>query len=119
VLAPAAPLWLVVAVWTVSGLGAGLINPILSSVMYERIPGPLLGRAWALAGTLAWAGIPLGGPVGGVLAAVLGLGLATLVLAAGYLAATTLPALRPEWRGLDRPTATPPPAGADRAGGQG
>jgi hypothetical protein len=30
---------MVVAVWTVSGLGAGLINPILSATIYER-PGP-------------------------------------------------------------------------------
>jgi MFS family permease len=92
---------MVVAVWTVSGLGAGLINPILSATIYERVPRPLLGRVTALGGTLAYAGMPVGGPVAGLLVATAGFAPAVLVLAAAYFAATTLPALRPQWRELD------------------
>ncbi|MGH3499854.1 MAG: MFS transporter, partial [Nocardioidaceae bacterium] len=65
VLALGAPLWLVVVVHVVSGSGAGFLNPIIGAVIYERIPRRLLGRVGSLIDALAWAGIPLGGIVGG------------------------------------------------------
>jgi MFS family permease len=99
------PIVLVVVVWGVAGLGSGFINPILSAVLYERVPRPMVGRVTALAGTMAFAGTPFGGPAAGVLIALAGLSPAILACAAVYFAATMLPALRPEWRNLDgRPT---------------
>lgn len=103
VLALDLPLWAVASVWALSGLGAGFINPILSTTMYERIPAPLLGRVTALTGTLAFAATPVGGPVVGWLISFSGFRPAALVSASGYLLATVLPALRPEWKGLQRP----------------
>jgi Major Facilitator Superfamily len=104
------PVWAVATVYAVAGLGFGIINPILSASMYERVPRPLLGRVLALVGTLAWAGIPLGGPLGGALVALLGLGKAALATAGSYLLTTLLPALRPEWRELDSRRGHRPPA---------
>jgi MFS family permease len=101
VLALAVPLWAAIAVWAVAGLGAGFINPILGAVIIERIPRPLLGRVSALAGSLAWAGIPLGGLVGGGLVVGVGLAPALLLCGAAYLAVTLLPAVRPAFREMD------------------
>lgn len=101
VLALDVPLWVAVTVWAVGGFGSGFVNPILSAVLYERIPRPLLGRVNSLVGTLAWAGIPLGGPVGGVLITLTALNPAIWCCAAVHLAANMLPALRSEWREMD------------------
>ena len=38
VLACAAPLWAVLAVFAVSGFGAGFLNPVLGAVLFERVP---------------------------------------------------------------------------------
>lgn len=110
VLALDLPVWLVVGVYAVSGLGTGFINPILSAVLFERIPQSMLGSVGGLAGTLAFAGIPLGGLGGGLLIALVGLAPTALVCAAVYFVATMLPGLRPEWRELDRATPRAAPA---------
>jgi MFS family permease len=121
VLALGAPLWMVAAISAVSGFGLGFLNPVIGAVRYERIPRHLLGRVDSLVTTLAWAGIPLGGPVAGLLVALVGLNPALLACAAGYLAVTTLPALRPQWRGMDagrrrEVAVTAPPRPAPSAG---
>lgn len=101
VLAVDAPLAVVLAVFAVSGFGAGFINPVLGAVFVERVPHRMLGRVNALGDSLAWSGIPLGGLLAG--AAVTAAGLTPVLLACGaaYLL-TTLAGLRPEWRGMDR-----------------
>ncbi len=102
VLASGAPMGAVLAVFAVSGFGAGFINPIIGAVLFERIPRPMLGRVNALGDSLAWSGIPLGGLIAG--AAVAAIGLAPVALAAGiaYFLTTSLTGLRPEWRAMDR-----------------
>ncbi|MDH6709643.1 MFS family permease [Kitasatospora sp. MAA19] len=102
VLAFDAPLWVVLTVFAVGGLGSGFLNPILGAVLFERVPRPLLGRVHALSDSLAWAGIPLGGVLAG--AAVALVGLIPTLLAGGvlYFATTSLAGLRPEWREMDR-----------------
>ena len=42
------PLWAVLGVFAVGGLGSGFINPIIGAVIYERIPPALLGRVKTL-----------------------------------------------------------------------
>jgi MFS family permease len=102
VLAVHAPLWAVLAVFALSGYGAGFINPVLGAVLFERVPRRMLGRVNALGDSLAWAGIPLGGLLAG--AAVAAVGLAPVLLACGgaYFLTTNLAGLRPEWREMDR-----------------
>ncbi|MEU5869055.1 MFS transporter [Nonomuraea sp. NPDC047529] len=125
ILAVDAPLWVMLAVFAVGGFAAGFLNPILGAISYERVPRHLLGRVNALRDSLAWAGIPLGGLVGG--AAVVAAGLTPVLLAGGaaYALTTSLTGLRPEWRQLDGPHRQGPPAvpapheGADRAGAAG
>ncbi|MEV6161632.1 MFS transporter [Streptomyces sp. NPDC052052] len=97
-----APLGVVLAVFAVSGFGAGFVNPVLGAVLVERVPRRMLGRVNALGDSLAWAGIPLGGLIAG--AAVTAVGLVPVLLACGaaYFLTTNLSGLRPEWREMDR-----------------
>lgn len=103
ILAFDAPLGAVLAVFAVSGFGAGFINPVIGAVLLERVPRRMLGRVNALGDSLAWAGIPVGGLIAG--AAVVSVGLAPVLLACGavYFLTTNLAGLRPEWREMDRP----------------
>ncbi len=102
ILAFDAPLGVVLAVFAVSGFGAGFINPVMGAVLVERVPRRMLGRVNALGDSLAWAGIPLGGLLAG--AAVTAVGLVPVLLACGaaYFLTTNLAGLRPEWREMDR-----------------
>ncbi|MFC5165608.1 MFS transporter [Nonomuraea angiospora] len=120
------PVWGLVAAFVVIGFSSGFLNPILSAITYERVPRHLLGRVGALTGAVMWAGMPLGGLLGG--AAVTAAGLAPVLLACGvvYALVTSLTGLRPEWREMDRlrghgPPAVPAPEGsvgtAGRSGG--
>ncbi|MEU9632601.1 MFS transporter [Streptomyces luteogriseus] len=102
ILAFDAPLGVVLAVFAVSGFGAGFVNPVLGAVLVERVPRRMLGRVNALGDSLAWAGIPLGGLLAG--AAVTAVGLVPVLLTGGaaYFLTTNLAGLRPEWREIDR-----------------
>ncbi|HEX2773193.1 MAG TPA: MFS transporter [Micromonosporaceae bacterium] len=100
-------LWVVYAVSFLGGLGAAALNPILGAVLYERVPEPLHARVFGMSLALSWAGIPLGGLVGGLLVQWLGLTSALLVLAALYLGATLLPFVDRTWRRLDDRPAKP------------
>lgn len=92
----------VLAVSVVAGLGVGAINPALSATEYERVPAHLQARVLGALGALAWAGIPLGGLVGGFAASTLGLATTALLLGALYLLATLSPFVLPAWREMDR-----------------
>ena len=112
-----APLLAVLAVTVLAGAFAGVINPVLSAVRIERVPRHLLGRVTALAGSMAWAGIPFGGPVAAVLLGLVDVRTAFALAGALYLATTLLPALLPDWAEMDRDRLTPhPPRPEDPAG---
>ncbi|WP_062206556.1 MFS transporter [Streptomyces sp. NBRC 109706] len=96
------PLWALAVVFAVCGLGAGFLNPIISALSFELVPRPLLGRVTALFGSLAWAGIPLGGMLGGLAVAGLGVGPVLIICGVLYLLSAPIIGIRPEWREMDR-----------------
>lgn len=98
-----APLGAVLAVFAVSGFGAGFLNPVIGAVLLERVPRPMLGRVNALGDSLSWAGIPLGGLIAGAAVSSVGLVPVLLVCGTAYFLTTNLAGLRPEWRRMDRP----------------
>lgn len=102
VLAFDAPLGAVLAVFAVTGFGAGFVNPVLGAVLVERVPRRMLGRVNALGDSLAWAGIPLGGLLAGAAVTAVGLVPVLLTCGAAYFLTTNLAGLRPEWREIDR-----------------
>ncbi len=114
VLAFDTPLWGVLAVSVASGFACGFLNPVLGAVIFERIPEPLVGRVSSLTTAMCFALMPLGGLLGGVLIGGIGLSPALLAVGAAYFLITTLPALDPRWRELDRrPSGSSGEAGAD------
>ncbi|UED84122.1 MFS transporter [Streptomyces profundus] len=96
------PLWGVAAVFAVCGFGAGFLNPIIGALAIELVPRPLLGRVTALFGSLAWAGIPLGGVLGGLAVAGVGVGPVLVACAVLYLLPGPVIWVRPEWRAMER-----------------
>jgi MFS family permease len=90
------------------GVLIGAINPLLSAAEFERIPPGLRARVLGAVGGLAWAGIPLGGLVGGVLASTLGATGSILAVGTAYLLVTLDPLIRRRtWRLMDRPASAP------------
>ncbi|MFE7328421.1 MFS transporter [Streptomyces sp. NPDC057565] len=88
------------------GLAGGVLNPILTTMTYERVPQQLRSR---VSGALT-AGCELAMPVGGLLAGLLvesiGADGALLALGAVYTLATVSPMIFPVWRTMDdRPSA--------------
>ncbi len=65
--------WLMALGSVVMGVGSGIVNPIFGVVVSERVPGSQLGRVMGLTNAVSLAAGPIG------------LGLASLVLAAGTL----------------------------------
>ncbi len=107
------PLWLVIGIVAASGFAAGFINPVLGAVIFERIPGPLMGRVSSLTTAMCFALLPLGGLLGGVLVTGTGLTPALLAVGTAYLVVTMLPAVDPRWREVDRrPAPAPEPVSA-------
>ena len=102
VMALDSPLWAVFAVTVVAGLASGFLNPILGAVILERIPAPLLGRVSSLNTAICWSLMPLGGVLGGLAVAGLGLSPALLVAGAAYFVTTMAPTRVPSFRRMDR-----------------
>jgi MFS family permease len=66
-------LTLVLAVTFAAGVAAATSNPILGTLQYERVPAGLQNRVFGLATAICYAGFPVGGVLGGLAVAVLGL----------------------------------------------
>lgn len=106
ILASAVPLGWIVVVHALTGFAVGFLNPIIGAILFERVPAELLGRVRTLGGSLAWAGIPFGGVIGGALIAAIGLSPAFLVFGFVHLLAVVVPSFRPEWAEMDDRRAT-------------
>ncbi|OWV78241.1 MFS transporter permease [Rhizobium sp. R635] len=105
VLAVDAPLGSVFATLAIAGFASGFLNPILSAVIFERIPKPLTGRVTAMNAALCFALIPFGGLVGGALISTTGLAGALFLTGLAYLAATLAPLALRSFRGFDKAVA--------------
>jgi MFS family permease len=85
----------------VSGLAAGMLNPILTTVMYERIPEHLRSRVAGAVTAGVLMTMPLGGLAAGYLVEQTGLATALLTLGGLYFLTTLAPAVFPRWREMD------------------
>jgi MFS family permease len=97
-----APLGSVFVTLAVAGFASGFLNPILSAVIFERIPKPLTGRVTAMNAALCFALIPFGGIVGGAMISTIGLAAALLLTGLAYLCATLAPLALKSFRGFDK-----------------
>jgi MFS family permease len=93
----------VVLIFTfISSLGAGPLNPIIDAVEYERIPPHMRGRVFGVITAGAWAAMPLGMLLGGVLTEQLGVQPMLILLGVTYLVVTLSMAFIPAMRQMDR-----------------
>jgi MFS family permease len=92
----------VVAVWFVSGFALSSANPTIGAVVYQRVPSDLLARVSGLVTAVAFAGLSIGGVVGGWAVEIVGYGPAIVASAVVYLVATLAPIVGYRtWRQLD------------------
>lgn len=92
-----------------AGVAGGMINPILTTVTYERVPAELRSRVAGAMTAGCELTMPLGGLTAGLLVENAGLSPALLLMGGLYLLATLSPLLRPAWRDLDVPAVSTPP----------
>lgn len=93
---------LVAAVMFVAGLGLSVVNPIITAVLYERVPEQLHARVFGAATGAAFAGMPMGSLLAGVGITLIGFTPLLVLTAALALAATLTPVLaRRTWRQVD------------------
>jgi MFS family permease len=96
------PLPLTLALLAFAGLAAGPINPILGTVEYERVPPQLRGRVFGAITAGAWASIPAGTLLGGLVVEWIGPGPTLLAIGICYVLVTGSGFINPAFRELDR-----------------
>ncbi|MCX5013700.1 MFS transporter [Streptomyces sp. NBC_00555] len=90
---------------TLSGLGAGVLNPILTTVVYENVPEELRSRVSGVSTAGCELAMPMGGLAAGLLVDGFGVTRALLLFGGTYLLTTLAPLVFPAWRGLNGTTA--------------
>jgi MFS family permease len=115
VLALLPPLPVVLALQAVSGLAAGPINPILSTIQYERVPAEMRGRVFGAITAGCYAAMPLGVLLAGFLLEGVGLQLALLITGGCYLLTTGSMLFNGALRDMDRRPGDAPAASEDAA----
>jgi MFS family permease len=115
ILAAAPPFAIAVAAAAIVGLAAGPINPILSVVMFERVPPEMRGRVIGPLTAGAWVAMPVGMLVAGFVSEEFGVIAALVGIAAAYLVVTASIFVNPAMREMDRRPAEAP--GASVSGG--
>jgi MFS family permease len=100
----------------IAGLGSGPLNPIIDTVIFERVPSNMRGRVLGTIQAGAWMTMPLGMLLAGVLTELLGLRTLLLAAALAYVATTLSMLLNPVLRQLnDRVPASKGAAGVEKA----
>jgi MFS family permease len=97
------PLPVTLVALAIGGLASGPLNPLLFTVAAEAVPTRLRGRVFGATRAGAWASIPLGILIGGVVVETIGIAGTLLVIGLGYVAVTSYGFLNPAFRELDRP----------------
>ncbi|MEW2417749.1 MFS transporter [Streptomyces sp. NPDC046866] len=85
-----------------AGLGAGMLNPILGTVMYEKVPEELRSRVSGVTMAGCELTMPLGGLAAGLLVDAFGTSRALLAFGGVYLLVTLAPLVFPAWRSMER-----------------
>ncbi|HYI22554.1 MAG TPA: MFS transporter [Candidatus Limnocylindrales bacterium] len=103
VLALQPPFGIALIAFFVVGLAAGPINPIISTVIFERVPRHVRGRVMSSITAAAFVAMPLGMLVFGFISQQFGVITAIVIIAASYLAVTLATFVNPAYREMDRP----------------
>ena len=90
----------------VAGLAAGPINPLIFTVLSESVPSQLRGRVFGAVRAGAWASIPLGILLGGVLVDAAGVSATFLAIGLSYALVTGYGFFNPTFREMDEGVTT-------------
>ena len=96
-------LYIVLGALLVRGLGAGPLNPILSTLEQDRIPAELRGRVFGLMMACSWLTTPLGRVIGGYSVEGVGLSATLMAIAAAYLTTTLSLLIWPVMHEMNQP----------------
>ncbi len=113
VLALQPPFGIALVAFFIVGLAAGPINPIISTVIFERVPRHVRGRVMSSITAAAFVAMPLGMLVFGFISQQFGVITAIVIIAASYLAVTLATFVNPAYREMDRPPPDTSPATAE------
>jgi predicted MFS family arabinose efflux permease len=97
---PSLPITLVAL--AVGGLAVGPLNPLLGTLAYEIVPAQLRGRVLGAVTSGAWAAIPAGILLGGILVDAMGVAATLLGIGVCYVAVAVLGFFNPAFREMDR-----------------
>ncbi|WEO77931.1 MFS transporter [Cryobacterium sp. SO2] len=101
-MAAGVPVPVLLAVLAVAGLAAGSINPLITTVLYERVPREFRARVLGAMTTGVSLGLPLGSGLAGVVVSAAGLVPVLLVIGVLYALVTLAPLTGGSWRGIER-----------------
>ena len=102
VLATLPPFEVTLVALALGGLAIGPINPLLMAIGYEQIPAELRGRVLGAITAGAWAAIPAGILLGGVLVDAFGTAWTLFAIGSCYTAVTVYGFFNPAFREMDR-----------------
>lgn len=94
------------ATLALAGLAAGILNPIVATVLYETVPDTLRSRVTGVLAAGVLLATPLGGLACGYLVDRAGLTTALVLVGGAYLLITLCPLAFPSWRRMDRTSET-------------
>jgi MFS family permease len=97
---PSLPVTLVAL--AIGGLAVGPLNPLLGTLSYEIVPAELRGRVIGALTSGAWAAIPAGILLGGILVDTVGVAATFAGIGVCYLAVTVFGFFNPAFRDMDR-----------------
>ena len=100
-MATAPPLPVALAALGIVGLAAGPINPLLFTMLTEIVPTRLRGRVFGAVRAGAWASIPLGVLVGGVLVGSIGVARTFLIIGVAYALVVSFGFVNRAFRDMD------------------
>ncbi len=110
------PFWVILLAAGLGGIAASPLNPIIDTVLYERVPSDMRGRVLGSVMAGAWLTMPLGMLLAGFLTEAFGLRTLLIAVALAYPLATLGMIFVPALRELDQRIAPGEIAG-DRQGG--
>ena len=97
-----------IAVCAVSGVFAGVLNPIIGTEMVRLVPERLRSRVFGAVTSGVLVAVPLGGLLGGYVVQYAGLRTGMAAVSAVYLLTTLSPLVLPAFRSWDTPAAPAP-----------
>jgi MFS family permease len=95
------PFWIVLLAAFIAGMGVGPINPILSTIQYERIPAAYRGRVLGTITSVAYIAIPLGVLIGGYSLEWINIRLVLVIISACYLVTVLAAYLNPAFKNMN------------------